>query len=106
MSQEMDQNEAEALRAHGEKVANKARHLVGGPKINSAEYTPRDIVAAMYYMHRQTLADVARELNARLNVDEGDVVQQISDVLHDMTQSSKQANNTFDGNDNSGEGES
>lgn len=78
-----EQRTERALYQHGRKVAKDARHKIQGPLINDEEYVPRDIMAALFFIHQNTIADVAQEIAETCDLseeDEKNVTQAIDTV--------------------------
>jgi hypothetical protein len=80
-----DQREKIALYQHGDKVAENARHAVHGPGSvsESRDFDSRDVVAAMFYMHQQTIGQLATALQEEVfdDLDEPEIEEQVGTVL-------------------------
>lgn len=57
-----EQRKERALYQHGEKVATDARHRIQGPTIKEESYVPSDVMSAMFYIHQNTIANVASQI--------------------------------------------
>lgn len=62
--QETDEERQEkAFYQRGQAVANDARHRVAQPEGNQKyNYKASDVLAAMFFMHRQTIAQIGRRV--------------------------------------------
>lgn len=69
---------------HGQKVAKDARHKVNGPMIGDTsdeQYTPADLMSALFYMHHQTIAAVASEFSESDDFDD-ETLGKITSILN------------------------
>jgi hypothetical protein len=71
-----------ALYQHGQKITKHARHKVQSPVVNDEEYMPRDVMAACFFLHMNTVADIAGQVADADLSDEAE--QEITEILDDV----------------------
>lgn len=86
------QQKERVMYQRGSEVMTKVRHQVQDPIVGrNAEYKAQDVMCSAFYMHRQTVAQVASEVRSRIeSIDsldeeqETEVLDAITELLYDI----------------------